>query len=66
MNDLDYKAKPRTGLDAIIEAYKKDIDVTLIRENLASHRGPAVQATSCNFNNSEELQSAVRKARSEK
>ena len=27
-------AKARTGLDAVIEAYKKDVDLTLIRENL--------------------------------
>jgi hypothetical protein len=25
---------PRSGLDAVIEAYKKDIDRTLLRENL--------------------------------
>ncbi|MBM4045464.1 MAG: hypothetical protein FJ279_10135 [Planctomycetes bacterium] len=24
----------RNGLDAVIDAYKKDVDVTLIRENL--------------------------------
>jgi hypothetical protein len=27
-------AKPTNGLDAVIEAYKRNIDVTLIRENL--------------------------------
>lgn len=34
MNHPDHTAEPRTGLDAVIEAYKKDVDVTLIRENL--------------------------------
>lgn len=34
MNHPDHTAEPPTGLDAVIEAYKKDVDVTLIRENL--------------------------------
>ncbi len=28
------KAIPATGLDAVIEVYKKDVDASLIRENL--------------------------------
>lgn len=26
---------PRSSLDAVIEAYKRDLDLTLLRENLA-------------------------------
>jgi len=33
MKDLD-RAEAGNDLDPVIEAYKKDIDVTLIRENL--------------------------------
>ena len=36
MNRQDKKTEPRLGLDAVIEAYKKDVDVTLIRETCAS------------------------------
>lgn len=66
MNDVDYKAKPRTGLDAIIEAYKKDIDVTLIRENLRLTVDQRFQQLMQLQQFAEELQSAGRKARSEK
>jgi hypothetical protein len=34
MNDPKQTAEPHNGLDAVIEAYKKDVDMTLIRENL--------------------------------
>lgn len=27
--------RPRSSLDAVIEAYKRDLDLTLLRENLA-------------------------------
>jgi hypothetical protein len=30
----DMKEAPRAGTDPVVEAYKKDIDRTLIRENL--------------------------------
>jgi hypothetical protein len=33
MNDVD-KVEAGSELDPVIEAYKKDVDVTLIRENL--------------------------------
>ncbi|HSE18266.1 MAG TPA: hypothetical protein VLB46_14510 [Pyrinomonadaceae bacterium] len=33
VNDMD-KAETNNELDPLIEAYKKDIDITLIRENL--------------------------------
>jgi len=33
MNEAD-KVEARRDLDPVIEAYKKDVDVTLIRENL--------------------------------
>jgi len=33
MKDVD-KVEGRTDLDPVVEAYKKDIDLTLIRENL--------------------------------
>ena len=33
MKDVD-KVEAGTDLDPVIEAYKKDVDVTLIRENL--------------------------------
>lgn len=32
--DLDARIRPRLGTDAVVEAYKKDIDRTLLRENL--------------------------------
>jgi len=34
MKDFNDEMKPGRDLDPVIEAYKKDIDVTLIRENL--------------------------------
>jgi hypothetical protein len=34
MKDSSDQTNSKAGLDRLIEAYKKDIDVTLIRENL--------------------------------
>jgi hypothetical protein len=34
MQDSNAPNKPSRDLDPVIEAYKKDVDVTLIRENL--------------------------------
>ena len=39
------QTKPERAVDPVIEAYKKGIDVTLIRENLRLHGGPTLSAT---------------------
>jgi len=56
--------KPSTGLDAVIEAYKKDVDVTLIRENLRLTVDERFQQLMKLQQFAEELQEAGRKARS--
>ena len=56
--------KPSTGLDAIIEAYKKDVDVTLIRENLRLTIDERFQQLMNLQQFAEELQEAGRKAHS--
>ena len=56
--------KPSTGLDAIIEAYKKDVDVTLIRENLRLTIDERFQQLMNLQQFAEELQAAGRKAHS--
>ena len=66
MNDLDQTAEPRTGLDAVIDAYKKDVDVTLIRENLRLTVDQRFQQLMQLQQFAEELQRAGRKARSGK
>ena len=64
MNDPDQKPK-RTGLDSVIEAYKQDIDVTLIRENLRLTVDQRFQRLMKLQEFAEELQRAGRKARSQ-
>ena len=56
--------KPGPGLDAVIEAYKKDVDVTLIRENLRLTVDERFQQLMKLQQFAEELQQAGRKARS--
>jgi hypothetical protein len=63
MNHSDQHEK-RAGLDTIIEAYKKDIDVTLIRENLRLTVDQRFQRLMELQRFAEELQHAGRKARS--
>jgi hypothetical protein len=57
-------AKEKLGLDAVIEAYKKDIDVTLIRENLRLTVDQRFQQLMKLQQFAEELRRAGRKARS--
>jgi hypothetical protein len=59
-------AKEKSGLDAVIEAYKKDIDVTLIRENLRLTVDQRFQQLMKLQQFAEELRRAGRKARSQK
>ena len=65
MDYSDQTNKPRTGLDAVIDAYKKDIDVTLIRENLRLTVDQRFQQLMKLQQFAEELQRAGRKARSQ-
>ena len=58
--------EPATDLDPVVEAYKKDIDVTLIRENLRLTVDQRFQQLMKMQKFAEELQRAGRKARSEK
>jgi hypothetical protein len=60
------KPEPATDLDPVVEAYKKDIDVTLIRENLRLTVDQRFQQLMKMQKFAEELQRAGRKARSEK
>ena len=53
------------GLDPVIECYKKDIDVTLIRENLRLTVDQRFQQLMRLQEFAEELQRAGRKARSQ-
>ena len=52
------------GFDSVIEAYKKDVDVTLIRENLRLTVDQRFQQLMELQRFAEELQHAGRKARS--
>jgi hypothetical protein len=56
-------AKARTGLDAVIEAYKKDVDLTLIRENLRLTVDQRFRQLMELQRFAEELQESGRKAR---
>jgi hypothetical protein len=53
-------------LDPVIEAYKKGIDITLIRENLRLTVDQRIQQLMTMQEFAEELQRAGRKARSQK
>ena len=59
------KTEPRKELDPLIEAYKKDVDVTLIRENLRLTVDQRFQQLMNLQDFAEELQRAGRKARSQ-
>jgi hypothetical protein len=65
MNHLDQKDPPPSGFDSVIEAYKKDVDVTLIRENLRLTVDQRFQQLMKLQQFAEELQRAGRKARSQ-
>jgi hypothetical protein len=65
MSYLDQKGKPGGGLDAVIEVYKKDVDVTLIRENLRLTVDERFQQLMKLQEFAEELQRAGRKAHSQ-
>ena len=65
MNHPDHTAEPLTGLDAVIEAYKKDVDVTLIRENLRLTVDQRFQQLMKLQQFAEELQRAGRETRSQ-
>ena len=57
--------KRQSGLDAVIEAYKKDVDITLIRENLRLTVDQRFQQLMKLQQFATELQRAGRKARSQ-
>ena len=65
MTDSDQTVQSPAGLDAVIEAYKKDVDVTLIRENLRLTVDQRFQQLMKLQQFAEELQRAGRKARSQ-
>lgn len=60
------QTEPGKELDPVIEAYKKGIDVTLIRENLRLTVDQRFQQLMRMQEFAEELQRAGRKARSQK
>jgi len=66
MKDSDEKVQPEKDLDPVIEAYKKDIDVTLIRENLRLTVDQRFQQLMKLQQFAEDLRRAGRKARSQK
>lgn len=59
------EAKRTTGLDAVVEVYKKDIDISLIRENLCLSVDQRLQQLTKLQEFAEALQAAGRKERSE-
>jgi hypothetical protein len=63
---MSEQTKPEKDLDPVIEAYKKGIDVTLIRENLRLTVDQRFQQLMRMQEFAEELQRAGRKARSQK
>jgi hypothetical protein len=65
MNQVDQKDQSLSGLDAVIEAYKKDVDVTLIRENLRLTVDQRFQQLMKLQQFAEELQRAGRRTRSQ-
>jgi hypothetical protein len=58
-------AREKSGLDAVIEAYKKDVDVTLIRENLRLSVDQRFEQLMKLQEFAEDLRRAGRKARSQ-
>lgn len=66
MKDSDEQVKPGSDLDPVIEAYKKHIDVTLIRENLRLTVDQRFQQLMKLQQFAEDLRRGGRKARSQK
>jgi hypothetical protein len=65
MNDSPDQRKRNAGPDLVIEAYKKEIDLTLIRENLRLTVDQRFQQLMQLQRFAEELQQAGQKARQE-
>ena len=65
MANSNERPTPTNGLDAVIEAYKKDIDVSLIRENLRLSVDQRFQQLMKLQEFAAELQRGGRKARSQ-
>ena len=63
MKDSPHRAESRAGTDPVIEAYKKHIDRTLIRENLRLTVDQRFQQLMKLQRFAEQLQIAGRKAR---
>jgi hypothetical protein len=66
MKDSNDQVRPNRDLDPVIEAYKKHIDVTLIRENLRLTVAQRFQQLMKLQQFAEDLRRAGRKARSQK
>ncbi len=66
MKDPNEEVKPGRDFDPVIEAYKKHIDVTLIRENLRLTVDQRFQQLMKLQQFAEDLRRAERKARSQK
>ena len=66
MKDSNEQVKPRRNIDPVIEAYKKHIDVTLIRENLRLTVDQRFQQLMKLQQFAEDLRRAGRKVRSQK
>ena len=66
MKNSNEQVKPDRDLDPVIEAYKKHIDVTLIRENLRLTVDQRFQQLMKLQQFAEDLRRAGRKARSQK
>jgi hypothetical protein len=66
MKDPNEQVKPSRDLDPVIEAYKKHIDITLIRENLRLTVGQRFQQLMKLQQFAEDLRRAGRKARLQK
>lgn len=65
MNDSTRPVIPTTDLDPVVGAYKKDIDLTLIRENLRLTVDQRFQQLMKLQQFAEDLRQAGRKARSQ-
>ena len=65
MKNSNDEVRPRRDLDPVIEAYKKHIDVTLIRENLRLTVDQRFQQLMKLQQFAEDLRRAGRKARSQ-
>ena len=66
MKDFSHNLAPANYVDPVVEAYKKDVDMTLIRENLRLTVDQRFQQLMKLQEFAEELRRAGRKARSQK